>query len=90
MAEGAPQSGLSEAAEREERFAAYEEAEPSVPVAVAEDLPQPAAVARPVPTLTLEEAGERLGPGILQALESKFNGSLAEIRATDEKDQFFQ
>jgi len=43
-----------------------------------------------VPTLTLEEATERLGPGILQALEGKFNGSLAEIRVPDEKDQFFR
>jgi len=38
----------------------------------------------------LEEASQRLGPDVLQALEGRFNGSLAEIRALDEKDHLFQ
>ena len=40
-------------------------------------------------TLTLKKATVRIGPKILQALEEKFNGSLAELRAPDEKDQLF-
>jgi len=42
------------------------------------------------PALTLKEAETRLGPDVLQVLEEKFNGSLSEVRAPDEKDQFFQ
>jgi hypothetical protein len=86
----APVSELSEAEEREQRFAAYEETEPAAPVAVAEVSPEPAASARTEPTLTLQQATDRLGPDILQALKTKFNGSLAEVRAPDQKDQFFR
>lgn len=43
-----------------------------------------------VSALTLEEATAHLGPEVLQVLEAKFNGSLSEVRAPDEKDLIFQ
>jgi hypothetical protein len=77
-----------------ETFAAHAPSEPIKPgdgaeSASASGVPERNHVRR-APTLSLEEAGERLGPQVLQALEDRFNGSLAEIRVLDEKDQLFQ
>ena len=63
--------------------------EPSAPLEVAEESPALEAVPPAEATLTLEEATARLSPKVLQALEDKFNGSLIQVRATDEKDQLF-
>lgn len=64
--------------------------EPIPAVATTEASPEFTAATGTQPTLTLQEATDRLSPEILQALEDKFNGSLVELRAPDEKDQFFQ
>ncbi len=64
------------------------------PLAVSEAVSSPAEsapngnVAKIPPSLTLEEAAARIDPQVMQALADKFNGSLAEVRATDDKDQF--
>ncbi|MGB0744803.1 MAG: hypothetical protein ACPGSB_09785 [Opitutales bacterium] len=89
----------SPASEGEERFADYDEAmQEDAPIQVAEDKsakqtrPESAgveALAVAGPTLTLDEASARLGPEVLQALETKFNGKLCEVRVIDEKDQLF-
>lgn len=39
--------------------------------------------------ITIDKAAERLGPKVLQALDEKFNGSLVEVRAPDERDLLF-
>lgn len=54
------------------------------------DTALPVGLATKPSTLTLEEASTRIGPKVLQALEEKFNGNLIEVRARNEKDQFFQ
>lgn len=79
----------SKAYQAEETPDEYEE-ETDEPLELAEDPPLPQAVKAPAePTLTVEAAAARLGPKILQKLEEKFNGSLVQVRAADEKDQLF-
>lgn len=39
--------------------------------------------------ITLEQATERIGPQVLQALGEYFNGSLVAVRPPDEKDHLF-
>lgn len=65
------------------------ETDVSVPLKVEEETVALKQVAQAAPTLSVEAAKARLGPEILQALESKFNGSLTEVRSPDTKDQLF-
>lgn len=73
----------------EERFAAYAEMEAAAPLEVAEASPSLQPSAKAEPSLTLQDAAKCLSPKVLQALEDQFNGSLTEVRAPDDKDQFF-
>ncbi|WPJ98044.1 hypothetical protein SH580_10055 [Coraliomargarita algicola] len=41
------------------------------------------------PLLTVEEAEAKLSPGILEALATKFKGSLTQVRHIDEQDKMF-
>lgn len=47
------------------------------------------AAAKKAPSISIEQAAQRIGPKVLGVLQEKFNGSLIEVRAPDNKDQFF-
>ena len=40
-------------------------------------------------SISVEQAAERLGPKVLEALEKRFNGSLVKVRLPDESDLLF-
>ena len=40
-------------------------------------------------SISVEQAAERLGPKVLEALEKRFNGSLVKVRLTDGSDLLF-
>ncbi|MGB1127746.1 MAG: hypothetical protein ACPG3X_05205 [Opitutales bacterium] len=79
----------SERAEEEARFATYEAMEPTATGAVAEAPVSREPRLTQAVKLTLEEARHRIGTKTLKALGERFNGSLAEVRATDQNDQLF-
>ena len=41
------------------------------------------------PLITVEEATQRLGPQVMAALATKFNGNLTDVRYPDENDMLF-
>lgn len=86
--DAALRQGESEAAPPVEAIIGSGEEDPSEESGIRLPLPLMPPKAEAIP-ISLEQAAKRIGHGVLQVLEEKFNGSLVAVRPPDERDHLF-